>query len=77
MKITKKQRSDMLDAHNKLRNVINYLDDCRDITMSHVRDIEEVICVLHQVGNFQPKKNSDGLSMWWGEWVFAEENLGS
>jgi len=73
MKITKKQRSDMLNAHNKLRNVINYIDDCRDITVSHVGDIEEVICVLHQVGNFQPKKNADGLNMWWGEWVFAED----
>ena len=74
MKITKKQRGDMLRAHNKLRNVISYVDDCRDINVSHLRDIEEVICVLHQVGQFQPKKNAEGHSMWWGDWVYAENS---
>ena len=40
MKITKKQRGDMLRAHNKLRDVLSYVDDCRDINVSHLRDIE-------------------------------------
>lgn len=73
MKITKKQRGDMLRAHNKLQDVIRYIDDCRDMSLSHIRDLEEAICILHQVGNFQPKKNAEGSSMWWGAWVFAED----
>ena len=73
MEITKKQRGDMLRAHNKLRNVLSYIDDCRDINVSHLRDIEEAICVFHQVGEFQPKKNAEGHSMWWGDWVFTED----
>ena len=56
MKISNNQRSDLLRVHGKLRNVINYVDDCRDINVSHLRDIEEAICVLQQVGSFKPKK---------------------
>lgn len=73
MKITKKQREDMLRAHNKLHSVVRYIDDCRDVGLSHLRDLEEAICILHQVGNFQPKKNVEGSSVWWDEWVFAED----
>ena len=73
MEISNDQRSDLLRIHNKLRDITNYVDDCRDLTLSHVRDIEEAICVLHQVGNFTPKKQHDGSSVWWTDWVFAEE----
>ena len=73
MRITKKQRGNMLRAHNKQQDVIRYIDDCRDMSLSHIRDLEEAVCILHQVGNFQPKKNAEGNSMWWGEWVFAED----
>ena len=73
MKITKKQRGDMLRAHNKLRNVLSYVDDCRDINVSHLRDIEEVVCVLHQVCEFRPKRDENGHSVWWGDWVFSED----
>lgn len=74
MEITNKQRGDMLRAHNKLRDVINYVDDCRDISLSHLRDIEEAICILHQVGKFQPKRNEEGHSVWWGDWVYTENS---
>ena len=30
MEISNNQRSDLLRIHGKLRNVINYIDDCRD-----------------------------------------------
>jgi hypothetical protein len=74
MEISNNQRSDMLRVHGKLRNVINYVDDCRDINVSHLRDIEEAICVLQQVGSFKPKKKHDGSSLWWTDWVYAEES---
>ena len=74
MEISNNQRSDLLRIHGKLRNVINYIDDCRDITVSHVRDIEEAIAVLHQVGKFKPKKRHDGTSLWWTDWVYEEES---
>ena len=73
MEITAKQRKDMLDAHNKLRNTISYIDDCRDITLSQIRDMEETVCILHQIGNFQPRKNEDGSSVWYADWVYAED----
>jgi len=73
MEISNDQRSDLLRIHNKLRDVINYVDDCRDLSLCHLRDIEEAICVLHQVGDFKPKKRYDGSSVWWTEWVFSEE----
>ena len=73
MKITPEQRSDMLRVHNKLRNVISYIDDCRDISVSHLRDIEEAISVIHQVGSFAPKKKFDGSSVWWTDWVYKED----
>tara|TARA_R100000315_G_C5136756_1_gene78196 strand:+ start:336 stop:575 length:240 start_codon:yes stop_codon:yes gene_type:complete len=73
MKITKKQRGDMLRAHNKLRDTLSYIDDCRDISLSHLRDIEEAICVLHQVGEFRPKRDENNHSMFWADWVYAED----
>ena len=74
MEITNKQRADLLRAHNKLRDIVNYIDDCRDISVSHLRDIEESICVLHQVGNFSPKRDAEGHSKWWANWVYTENS---
>ena len=73
MEVSNDQRSELLRIHNKLRDVINYIDDCRDLSLSHIRDIEEAICVLHRVGNFKPRKRHDGSSVWWTDWVFGEE----
>ena len=74
MKITKEQRNDLLRIHNKLREAVNYIDDCRDISVSHLRDLDEAICVLHTVGDFRPKQQEDGGSMWYTDWVFKEDS---
>ena len=72
MEISNNQRSDLLRAHNNLKKVISYVDDCRDINVSHLRDIEEAICVLHEVGEFRPKRDNNNHSMFWSDWVYAE-----
>ena len=74
MKITKEQRNNLLRIHNKLREAVNYIDDCRDISVSHLRDLDEAICVLHTVGDFRPKKEEAGGSRWYADWVFREDS---
>ena len=74
MEITDEQREDLLRIHNKLRQAVNYIDDCRDISVSHLRDLDEAICVLHRVGKFCPKVDDEGNSRWFTDWVFMEHS---
>ena len=74
MEITKAQREDLLRTHNKLRQMQNYIDDCRDISVSHLRDLDDAICLIHRIGKFCPEMDEDGNSRWYADWVFIENS---
>ena len=55
--VTEEQRMEFLRLHNKLRETITYIEECKDITISQVAMLEELLHHLHMSLNFSPTKN--------------------
>ena len=55
--VTEEQRMEFLRLHNKLRETITYIEECKDITISQVAILEELLHHLHMSLNFSPTKN--------------------
>ena len=56
--VTEEQRMEFLRLHNKLRDTVQYIEECKDITISQVSMLEELVHHLHISLNFAPQKDS-------------------
>ena len=70
--ITQAQRMDLLNSHNKLRDILQTIYDCNDIWISQVRHLENLECELHRIFKFVPKSDDDGRPMHHADWVLME-----
>ena len=57
--VTEEQRMEFLRLHNKLKETIMYIEECKDITISQVAMLEELLHHLHSSLNFVPQKDSE------------------
>ena len=55
--VTEEQRMEFLRLHNKLKETIMYIEECKDITISQVAMLEELLHHLHMSLRFSPTKN--------------------
>lgn len=64
--VTEEQRMEFLRLHNKLKETIHYIEECKDITLSQVSMLEELVHHLHHSLHFVPQKDlqTDTPDMW-------------
>ena len=73
MHIKQEDRRRVLKITNQLRNIVNYIDDCRDVEVSQLKQMDEMVYVLYSIFNFKPPKDKDGNTKPWADWVFGED----
>ena len=66
-------RKKLLDITNQLRNIVSYIDDCRDVEVSQLKQMDEMAYALYSIFNFKPPKDKDGNTKPWADWVFGED----
>jgi len=66
-------RKELLKITNQLREMVFYIDDCRDINVSHLKNLDDAIYTLYTAFDFKPPKDKDGNTQPWADWVFAED----
>ena len=66
-------RRELLKITNQLREMVFYIDDCRDINVSHLKNLDDAIYTLYSAFDFKPPKDKEGNTMSWADWVFAED----
>ena len=71
--ITQAQRMDLLNSHNKLRDILQTIHDCNDIWVSQIRYLENLECELHRIFKFVPKSDN-GIPMHHADWVLIEHS---
>ena len=74
MYITTEQRKELLRGHNQLRAAVTYAEEMKDINLSHLSQMEDLVHTLHSILRFEPSIGDDGRPQFWGNWVLAEEN---
>ena len=72
--LTQAQRMDLLNSHNKLRDILQTIAECNDIWVSQVQHLETLECELHRILKFVPKEDDEGHRMHYADWVLAEED---
>ena len=73
MHIKQEDRRRVLKITNQLRNIVNYIDDCRDVEVSQLKRMDEMVFALYSIFNFKPPKDKDGNTKPWADWVFGED----
>jgi len=71
--IKTEDRRKLLKITNQLRNIVSYIDECRDIELSQLRQMDDMIYTLYSTFDFKPQKDEDGNPKPWADWVFAED----
>ena len=66
-------RKKLLKITNQLKEMVFYIDDCRDINVSHLKNLDDAIYTLYTAFDFKPPKDKEGNTMSWADWVFAED----
>ena len=66
-------RRELLKITNQLRNIVSYIDDCRDVEVSQLKQMDDMIYTLYSTFDFKPPKDEDGNPKPWADWVFAED----
>jgi hypothetical protein len=66
-------RKKLLKITNQLREMVFYIDDCRDINVSHLKNLDDAIYTLCSTFDFKPPKDKEGNTMSWADWVFGED----
>lgn len=69
------QREALLDAHNKLKDILNYATDTYTLDLKHLGEIDEIVCMLHTQFNFRPVRDVEGHSMYWSGWEFDDDEV--
>ena len=73
MHIKQEDRRRVLKITNQLRNIVNYIDDCRDVEVSQLKQMDEMVYALYSIFNFKPPKDKAGNTKPWADWVFGED----
>ena len=65
----------MLDIHNKLKGILDTLQECNDLWMSDIRTLSEIVFQLRTDYKFVPPMTDDGERAWWStNWVMEIED---
>ena len=74
--VTGEQRLEFLKLHNKLRDMVQYIDECRDITVNHLTVLDELTHLLHSSLHFVPQKDKEGdKPAFWQDYVLESDEL--
>jgi len=68
------KRKKLLDAHNKLRNMLQYADDCRTLEMRHLDNMENIIFMLSKEFDFEPQRDAEGNVQYYSDWTMGKQN---
>ena len=55
--VTEEQRMRFLQLHNKLKDAVEYASECKDLRLSDLSVMEELVHHLHTSLSFSPTKN--------------------
>ena len=73
--VTGEQRLEFLKLH-KLRDMVQYIDECRDITVNHLTVLDELTHLLHSSLHFVPQKDKEGdKPAFWQDYVLESDEL--
>jgi hypothetical protein len=67
-------RRELLRGHNELRAAVTYAEEMKDLNLSHLSQMEDLVHKLYSILKFAPGVDDDGRPQFWGNWVLAEEN---
>tara|TARA_R110002167_G_scaffold178495_3_gene378257 strand:- start:13 stop:309 length:297 start_codon:yes stop_codon:yes gene_type:complete len=74
--VTGEQRLEFLKLHNKLRDMVQYIGECRDITVNHLTVLDELTHLLHSSLHFVPQKDKEGdKPAFWQDYVLESDEL--
>lgn len=73
IKLTDEQRREFLQSHNDLHHMLHTIWETNDLWMSDVAKLEKLKCLLHQTLQFMPRRDSDGHSLHYADWMLAED----
>ena len=74
--VTGELRLAFLKLHNKLRDMVQYIDECRDITVNHLTVLDELTHLLHSSLHFVPQKDKEGdKPAFWQDYVLESDEL--
>ena len=74
--VTEEQRMEFLRLHNKLKETITYIEECKDITLTQISMLVELNHHLHDSLRFVPQKDDDGDgAKWWCDYVLEGDEL--
>jgi len=73
MELTHDQRLMLLKQHNRLRDILQYASECYTLDLLHLRDIEDMIHVLHTEFKFVPSVDEEGRKQYWANYVLEDE----
>lgn len=74
MEITTEQRRELLQGHNELRAAVTYAEEMKDINLSHLSQMEDLLHKLHSILKFAPSVDDEGRPKFWSNWVLEEDN---
>ena len=64
-----------LNYHNRLQRMLHHIDEARDIELSHIRLLEDLIHELHSSLHFAPQKDkSDDSPMFYSDYVLDSDD---
>ena len=63
-----------LNYHNKLQTMVKDIEETKDVTLSQVRVLEDLIHELHSSLQFVPQKNEDDTPNHWGDYVLSSDD---
>ena len=53
-------RKELLKITNQLRDIVFYVDECRDISVSQLKQMDDMIYTLFTTFDFKPQKDDEG-----------------
>ena len=72
--VTEEQRMELLRLHNKLKNTISYIEDCKDMQLSDIAMLDELLHALHYSLKFSPQKDPDSdRPKYWEHYVLEAD----
>ena len=75
-RVTRDMRMMLLKIHNDLKRIKNTVEECNDMWLSDLREMEAIIHTLHKEFDFKPPQKTGA---YWsgflrtGEGIFAED----
>ena len=64
-----------LNYHNRLQRMLHHIDEARDIELSHIRLLEDLIHELHSSLHFAPQKDKNNDSpMFYSDYVLDSDD---